>query len=528
MAQRILDTGNKALVERPVVNVPSNHFNLSHDVKLSCNIGQLIPCCTMEMLPGDRVDINTEALVRFQPMIAPIMHRLSIRSEWFFVPNRLLWPNWESFISPPIEGVAPPAVPMIQETDWSVTANSLGDYLGLPLGLYDETQKGVSALPFSAYQRVFYDWYRDENFYPLQWQYAGECVDGNNGGNLDELDVIRIRNNDRDYFTSALPWAQKGVVVTIPLLNTPLNISTRDYNFVKSDFSTPSSGQAKFDGLTNVLQDYYGDPLQLEISNQIDVSDANEAAGTIEQLRQAVALQKFLEADARGGTRYVELLWQHFEEYMEDYRAQRCEYIGNTVQPITISEVLNTTGTDSAPQGTMSGHGISVARHANGLFYHAKEHGFLMCIMSVIPVSGYYQGIPKMWSRYDRLDYAWPEFAHLGEQAILNKELFYDVASTNPVTGNEGVWGYVPRYSEYRIQQNRVSGDFRTNLDYWHLARKFASLPALAKEFLQISQGADMDRIFAVIDPTVQHILAHWFHQLKFSRKLPKLVVPSI
>lgn len=539
MSQRILDTGNKIAVQAPSPSVNKNMFDMSHDFKFSFNIGQLIPACVLEVLPDDNISLNTEALLRMQPMLAPILHRLSIRSEWFFCANRVLWPNWEDFISPPVEGVDGPAAPFL--SNFTVVSNSLGDYLGLPLGSWNNGDGGdpsqiVNALPFSAYQRIWWDWYRDEDFQPLQWPYAGQLVDGDNS-EQEELFPIRIRNNDRDYFTSAKPWPQKGASVVIPAFVGDLPVSqTTAYDgsgnaYYKTSGANATTGDPTLVevGGQAVLEDASGAPIRLGLAGALQVSsdDLLAQAGTIEQLRMANALQRFLEADSRGGTRYVELLWRHFKAYLPD-KIDRSEYIGNTVQPISISEVLNTTGTTDAPQGTMTGHGISAARHATDLSYHAVEHGWLICICSVIPATGYYQGIPKMWSRFDRFDYAWPEFAHLGEQPILNQELFYDTASVDPDTGNTATWGYLPRYTEYKSQMNRVAGDFRTSLDYWHLARKFASLPALAQEFLEISQGADMDRIFAVIDPTVQHVLVHWFHAIKVHRALPRIVTPDL
>lgn len=531
MAQRILETGSPILNERPSVNVPSNTFNLSHDVKLSHNIGTLVPGCVLECLPGDSFTIDTECLLRMQPMIAPVMHRMNVRSEWFYVPYRLLWDNWENFISPPHPNSVTPAVPTFQVPD--VKSGDLANYLGLPIG---SSPLLVSALPFAAYQRICFDWYMDEDIsvYKGGVDKFRKLGDGDNTNLTPECSLLRNRNWDRDYFTSAKPWAQKGNSVVIPFHGpvpvTPVAGSSIQFSSDTVSNIPASTGIVTVNSITGVGQTtpikagatgsgHFTNPAY-EITN----SNLVASAGTIQELRNAEALQKFLEADARGGTQYIESLKQHWDVVSPDSRLQRCEYIGSTKQPISVSEVLNTTGTADAPQGSMAGHGVSVTRNDGKMHCYCHDHGILMCITSVLPVTGYYQGISKMWTRTSRFDYPWPEFAHMGEQPIKNIELFW---SNNSATDN-ATFGYVPRYSEYRLQGNRVAGDFATMLDFWHLARKFTSTPALNEAFLNCIPDAAMDRIFAVTDPTVHHLLAHWFHKITVHRKLPRLVTPSI
>lgn len=545
MSQRILDTGNKILVERPQPHVVRNTFNLSHDHKFSCNIGELIPAYVMECLPNDTKRIKAEALTRLQPMISPVMHRINQRIEFFFVASRILKTEWESFISPPKEGSTPPSWSFFQ--DVTISVHDLGDYLGLPLGEYTDQQ--FDALPFAAYKKVWSDWYRDEDI-----NESDEFVmldSGDVSTRFNDLNTVMHRNYDRDYFTSVKPWAQKGPVVIVPsnggvplpdvlvqtntafpsmaLVSTaPIPINSDGKANISSDWSsgTHITGEMQAgDGgdafLHNVNIDAGSSGLYAQTSS-IDIS----ALGIlVSDLRQQAALQRFLEADARGGTRYVEMNFQHFGARSSDSRMQRAEYLGSNTQPITISEVLNTTGTDTAPQGTMAGHGIAVQKHYDGICYTAEEHGYIIGVCSVLPVTGYYQGIPRMFQRSERLDYLFPEFAAIGEQPLLGKELYYTPTDN---VANESVFGYNPRYAEYRIQGNRVSGDFRTSLDFWHLARKFASLPALNQTFLQCVPDETVDRIFAVIETDVDHLLIHYFFEDYTERVLPRLALPSL
>ncbi|AKI26931.1 major capsid protein VP1 [Microviridae Fen7786_21] len=553
MAQRILDTGNPILMDRPINNVNRNTFSLSHNVKTSCEIGQLVPICTLEVMPGDTFHITTEALIRYQALISPVMHAQNARTEWFFVPYRLLWQNWENFISPPTGQVVPPAMPFFPTgslglpeggpgTPNIIQVGSLDDYLGCVPGLQNPQ---ICAFFHAAYQKIFTDWYMDEDLgdaAPVGQNTAPYLSDGENFSGPDfpyNWSVLQLRNYDRDYFTSAKPWTQKGPAVVIPITSSisaapvdfdgniqkgiltsgdPL-LSTGANVRLNPDSSGASHGQVEFSNSSGTLE-----PGSFEIpAAQISADNFQQMMGTIEQLRQCEALQKFLEADSRGGTRYAEVLKQHFGVYSSDARLQRPEYLGGTNQPIVISEVLNTTGTDTAPQGQMAGHGISAAAHNQGIHYYAEEHGVIMGLMSVLPKTGYYQGYEKRFFRQSRLDFPWPEFAELGEQPILNQELFYTFSPTDSET-----FGYVPMYAEWRTKLNQVSGTFRTSLDFWHMDRKFTSLPSLSSDFIACSYPFNnLNRIFATLDET-GHILAHWFHKISVERKLPRYVRPSI
>ena len=536
MAQRIIRDGNEIAIDRSTDVVERNHFDLSNSYAYSCNFGALVPACIMEVLPNSDYHLNTEAIVRFQPMIAPPMHNFRVHSEWFFVPNRLLWPNWEQFISPSVEGSAAPAMPYFNGIN--VTANSLADYLRMPI-ISNTGGTNLSALPFAAYQRIVWDWYTDENFTSMDMNNVPTLVDGNNTAQfISTWGALGYRLFDADYFTSNLPWPQKSPTIIIPAFHGPLPV-TDSASASSSKFSnvggsnipagsttTNQSTMAAGGAVSTILVN--GVSVRVSANGQYEVSQANMTAlaGTIEELRRAELLQEFFEADARGGTRYIETLWQHFRSKSSDARLQRAEYIGRTVQPIAISEVLNTTGTATAAQGTMAGHGIAVTQHETGMSYHAEEHGFIICMASVVPASAYYQGMPKMYWRSSRFDYAWPSLATLGEQPTYNGELYYTGGSTDTQT-----FGYLPRYTEYRMIPNTVGGDFKTSLDYWHDCRKFASLPALNQAFVSVrSTNVDDNnllRIFAVTDPTVQHILCHWYHSIKAVLPLPVVARPA-
>lgn len=537
MKQRILDTGNTIALERPDNNVPSAMFDLSHDVKVSCEFGQLIPVCVMECIPGDSFKIQSEALVRMQALISPVLHRLNVRSEWFFVPNRIIWENWEQFISPQNPNNTPPVMPFFEAGSISsVDVGGLLDYLGVPTGV---PVPRMNCLAVGAYNRIVYDWYTDLDLVEGGSSYEPYEPPKLHDGNQDDLiETLQIafRNFDRDYFTSAKPFTQKGPAVTIPMAsnigNVPVSftgggptrvVSTDGETFIPNDTGMLLQGAGDLPvAYTNAGG---GNSVTVDNSQSLAIEGGELAGimGTIEQLRQCEALQQFLEADSRGGTRYIELLQMHFGVKSSDARLQRSEYIGSTNQPLVISEVLNTTGTDTIPQGGLAGHGIAVGRTNQPMNYYCEEHGTLMCIMSVLPATGYYQGVHKQFLKFDRLDFAWPEFAHLGEQVVQNQEIY--------VQGNESdteTFGYLPIYSEYRMQPNRVCGTFRTSLDFWHVARKFSSLPTLTNGFIEADYDLNqLNRIFATLDDT-GHFLCHWFHLIKAMRKLPRYVRPNI
>ncbi len=489
-----------------------NFFDLTHDVKLSTNMGQLTPILTLEVVPGDSIELGCESIIRFAPMTAPVMHRMDVTMHYFFVPNRILWDNWEKFITnngP--NGTGPDIVaPYLRYGyDFGNPENRLFlDYLGVPTPPLGATQANISALPMAAYQCVYNEYYRDQNLIaPVNYK----LIDGDNNADFLNLTTLRNRAWEHDYFTSSLPFAQKGAAVDIPLgaVNGDANIYyNASYNTTLS--GTPASVTLLGDVNTGVDTEMYAQTDGLTVEPT-----------TINDLRRAYRLQEWLEKNARGGTRYIESILSHFGVKSSDARLQRPEYITGVKTPVVISEVLNTSGTEGElPQGNMAGHGIAVSSGKSGSYY-AEEHGYIIGIMSVMPKTAYQQGIPRTFLKLDPLDYFWPSFANIGEQEVKLQELYAFTANA------DDTFGYVPRYAEYKYMPSRVAGDFRNSLDYWHLGRIFGSEPTLSQEFIECTPE-DTARIFAVTDPDSQKLYCHVLNKIKAVRPMPKYGTPTI
>lgn len=495
-----------------------NFFDLTHDVKLSTNMGQLTPILTLEVVPGDKIELGCESIIRFAPMTAPVMHRMDVTMHYFFVPNRILWPNWEKFITnngP--AGTGADIVPPFFRIDSGWAAGlpdnvKFLDYLGVPPISSTGTTTDISALPAAAYQCIYNEYYRDQN---LINEVPYKLVDGNNNSNYVELLQLRKRAWEHDYFTASLPFAQKGQSVDIPLgaVNGDAPVYA-NLNTAGGSVTLLGSGG---DNIT------LGNDVRSDIPSQMwALADGLEVEPTtINDLRRAYRLQEWLEKNARGGTRYIESILSHFGVKSSDARLQRPEYITGVKTPVVISEVLNTSGTlGELPQGNMAGHGIAVSSGRSGSYY-AEEHGYIIGIMSVMPKTAYQQGIPRTFLKLDPLDYYWPSFANIGEQEVKVQELY---AYTD---NKEDTFGYVPRYAEYKYMPSRVAGDFRTSLDYWHLGRIFANEPTLSQEFIECAPE-DTERIFAVTDPDAQKLYCHVLNKIKAVRPMPKYGTPTI
>lgn len=521
---------NTIKATRPNKNV----FDMSYDHKLSLNMGELIPIHVQEMIPGDKIMMSSEQMLRMAPMVAPVMHKVDVYVHHFFVPNRILWKRWSEFITGGATGDQTPAFPTITDFGAATTVESgdLADYLGLPLG---EIGEPVSALPFAAYQRIWFDYYRDQNLQGSYDEFDDYLILGEgqqSSGNVEKLLPKHLRSWQHDYFTAALPFAQKGDAINIPITvpGQSADIRTKPDGgpfsptgyFMESDQQgvVAVDGQVRIAGNLGQLLDENDKILTYEPNGtlQADVIGST-VQGTINDLRTAYSLQRWLEKNARGGSRLKEVIYNHFGVVSSDKRLQRAEYIGGSKAPMVISEVLQTSETDETPQANMSGHGVSVAG-GRDCAYFCEEHGYVISIMSVMPKPAYQQGIPRHFSKFDRLNYFWPDFAQLGEQEILNKELYYDFAAGN----NDETFGYLPRYEEYRHNLPRVSGDFRTSLNFWHMGRIFDDRPLLNEEFILCDPT---ERIFAVTDPDIHHIYAHVFHKIKCVRSIPKFGTPG-
>lgn len=495
----------------------SNMFDLSHDVKMSLQMGKLYPTCCIEAVPGDKFNISCESLLRFSPLVAPVLHRMDVTMHYFFCPNRILWPNWEEFITnnPVVPGL-PPARPYVEwfdDTPFGV--KSLANYLGLPIPTLLTPSINVSAFPFAVYQKIWDEYYRDQNVTPSVWQ---DLLDGNNGGSS-WLYEIRKRAWEHDYFTSALPWPQKGagaVQIPVNLSDAPVvmeNAGTFEPSFmgVQSSFGPGSTNMNVETRNVGTSSNPNIDPNQFYVDNT-----GVGTTTTINDLRRSFRLQEWLEKNARGGSRYVEMILSHFGVKSSDARLNRPEYITGTKSPVVVSEVLNTAG-GTLPQGNMAGHGISVTSGQYGKYY-CEEHGWIMGIMSVMPKTGYQQGVARHWSKEDPTDYYWPSFANIGEQEIKIKELYTDTADP------ERTFGYIPRYAEYKHQSNRVAGDFSDTLDFWHLSRIFSAEPNLNTAFIESDPSR---RIFAITDPDEDTLYAHVLHKIRALRKMPVYGTPT-
>ena len=508
-----------------------NSFPLPHDNKLSFNMGDLVPIICQPIVPGDTWNLQASTMIRFSPMLAPIMDRVNVFTYFWFVPYRLIWNDFEDFITGGKDGTANPVLPYyeISAANWShFGVGTLSDYLGVAC-LESAPAAGVkirvSSLPFRAYQFVYNEYVRDQN---LQNEIS---ISRNSGLDSSYVTSALLRKKcwEKDYFTSALPWAQRGNPVTIPLAGDADVYLKDEYSTMPSLFNVVSGNQETIladiqlnqTGSTGTLEATGNKELQYNPAGQLGVDMSGVTAATINELRQAIKLQEWLELAARGGSRYIEQIYAFFGVKSSDARLQRPEYLGGGRSPVVISEVLQTseTGQDS-PQGNMAGHGISLnSSHQFKRFF--EEHGILLGCICVLPRTSYCQGIPREWQKFDRFDFYWPQFAHLGEQEVKNSEIYLDISEN---ADNDGVFGYQSRYAEYKYIPNSVHGEFRTNLDFWHMARIFSNAPKLNSSFVEADPTT---RIFAVEDPNASSKLyAQVVFDIKAVRPMPKYGTP--
>lgn len=455
-----------------------NKFNLSHYKLLTFDQGELVPCGLIEVLPGDTFQQASSALVRVSPLIAPVMHPVQVRIHHWFVPHRLVWNEWEDFITGGPDGFNSSSVPQVQLT--GQTIGSLADYFGLPVT--SGQQMNVSALPFRAYALVWNENYRDQDL-------QNELVISKASG-VDNTTSTALQNVgwEKDYFTSARPWTQKGPEVTLPVQGDApvigIGTSSGATGVVANNVRESDGTIRNYANAGNPNTGTWSIELQGTAPNtfpnmRVDLS--NVSATSINDLRLAFALQRYEEARARYGSRYTEYL-RYLGVRSSDARLQRPEYLGGGKQTIQFSEVLQTSPseTPSAPVGALKGHGISAIR-SNRYRKFFEEHGYIITMISVKPRTMYMQGIPRTWSRTTKEDYWQRELEHIGQQEILNKEVFHATGATN-----NGTFGFQDRYDEYRRQESQICGEFRdTTLDYWHMARKFSALPVLNDSFVK-------------------------------------------
>lgn len=504
---------------QPEVHLERSSFNRSSSYKTTLvDAGKLHPFFVDEVLPGDTFNHTTHIFARLATPIFPIMDNLFLETFFFFVPNRILWSNWEKFMGDkPATDVTNYQVPtMTTNSTGNMTLTSLYDYMGLPIAI---SGIEVNVLPLRAYNLIYNRWFYEQNL-----SLPATINTGDSGDAFDQY-LLRYRMKKRDYFTACLPWPQKGDAVEIPIsLSTQAfvtaNTAANPYVSVKN-----SSGTAKGlddDGTAVAL--LAGAAPVGAVALYADMTNAL-APGTINDLREAFQLQKLLERDARGGTRYIEQLYSHFGVVNPDFRLAEPELLTVHRQPININPVAQTSSTDAtSPQGNLAAFGTS-----SGSSHYIKsftEHGFIIGLVNVRAELSYYQGLDKMWSRgASKYDYYWPALAHLGEQAVLNKELYAQGTSAD-----EDVFGYIPRYDEYRYKKSLVTNLFRPNVSgsykEWILTQDFTSLPTLNETFLSdVATGQALNRVMAVAE--AEQVLLDVYHNLNCVRVMPTYAIPG-
>lgn len=513
---------------------------------MSMKMGKLVPIMCTEVIPGDVIRGNTEVLVRVAPLLSPIYEKLSLYVHIFFVPNRLLWEEWETFITggrlgaeaSPEEAPIPPhfKISDMVAADEFAGKGSLADYLGCPIFSdvdpvavnWDVPGATVDAMPFAAYQKIWHDYYRDRNFVGDDEYFTFPMPSGLINIGSTSWYLLQDRNYLHDYFTSALPFMQRGAEVLMPiqlgglagLYGEPVSPPTTTMLISGTEDGTPVGY-----GI-NVGPDGVEPPdgSSLYVRGQ----DFTNTSSTIGDFRQAYALQVWLERNAIGGSRYVESTQAHFGVKPQDERLQRAEYLGGGRMPIQISEIVSTAysddGTATVPLANLAGHGITYG-NTNNFSYFCPEHGFIMAIASIMAPPSYHQGLPRMFRRKTFLDYPWPTFATLGEQTVEKNELYCSPLSmTVDADGNYPLFGYQSRYADWKYIPSSNRGDFHDTLLFWTLCRQFITEPELGYNF-NIWPGEE-DRLFAVQDGTDQF----WclvFNKVGVKRALPYFGKPN-
>nr|UXQ88090.1 MAG: major capsid protein [Microvirus sp.] len=518
--------GQSHFAKAPSAEIQRSTFDRSHGHKTTFNAGLLYPIYVDEVLPGDSFKLNSTAFTRLSTPLKPIMDNMVVDTHYFFVPYRLVWDNSEAFFSgkQTTAAVAPGDDTVYSVPQTAIQADAQGEfalsrYMGIPLTTATIT-KSVSALPFRAYGLIWNEWYRDQNL-----QEPG-IVDTNDGPDSYNNQTVLQRNKRHDYFTSALPWPQKGDPVVIPLGDAaPIYSKSVAPTWRQVSGGTTQRNLWTESGTNNVAIDGpqpSGGPIMFGTETGLFTDLTAATATSINDLRTAFQIQRLLERDARGGTRYVESILSHFGVTSDDARLNRPEYLGGGSNAININPIASTAALEVAPQATLAATGTAVGKA--GFNKSFTEHGIIIGLISVRADLTYQNGLERFWSRQTRYDFYWPALAHLGEQEIKTQEIYL---AGNQNT-NKATWGYQERYAEYRYKPSRISGKFQSNdaasLDVWHLAQAFTVVPELNASF--IKENPPIERIVAVTSEP--HFLCDIWFSLKCSRPMPVYSVPGL
>lgn len=543
------------------IDIRRSTFDRSHSLKTSFNVGDIVPFFVDEVLPGDTFNVDTSKVVRLQTLLTPVMDNIYLDTYFFFVPNRLTWSHWKQFNGENTESAWIPQteyeIPQITApagSGWSV--GTIADYLGVPTGVPDLS---VSALPFRAYALVMNEWFRDENLSdPLVVPVDDATVAGVNTGTF-VTDVAKgglpyKAAKYHDYFTSCLPSPQKGPDVLIPSATSGVYpVSTRADVIPESSFDSHSLYFRRPNGsVVSVSGSDYGyfslgssgnqPDLQPNDTVQFGLTPANlwvETSGglgaSINQLRMAFQIQKLYEKDARGGSRYIEILKSHFGVTSPDARLQRPEYLGGNRVPININQVVQQSATASGEtaQGTVTGMSVTTDTHSD-FTKSFTEHGFVIGVMVARYDHTYQQGLERFWSRKDRFDYYWPVFANIGEQAVKNKEIYAQGPAQKDSSGaviDDQVFGYQEAWADYRYKPSRVTGEMRSqyaqSLDVWHLADDYSALPMLSDSWIR-EDKTNVDRVLAVTSAVSNQLFADIYIKNRTTRPMPMYSIPGL